>query len=216
MTLPPITSTTTNTSTARNSRLVREATAADITTLADVMARAFQDDPVHRWLLPGDAEYDRHSRSFWTVILQHALRKGTALTTSQLEGAALWLPPHPTHKPAIGGLLFMARMLFILRGRSLRGLRAANAIEAVHFTQPHWYLAVLGTAPEHRGKGVSAAVMSPILRQCDAAGIPAYLESSNAVNLPLYERRGFRVTRKLVLPGGGPPIWPMLRQPAVT
>ena len=107
----------------------------------------------------------------------------------------------------------MARMLFVLRRRSLRGLRAASAVEAQHFAQPHWYLAVLGTAPEHQGRGVSAAVMDPILRRCDAAGVPAYLESSNVVNIPLYERRGFRVTGEIVLPGG-PTIWPMLRQPA--
>lgn len=209
MTLSPSTSTRANT----NTRLVRAATPADIPTLAGALARAFQNDPVHRWLLPNDVEHDRRSHSFWTVILRHALRKGTALTTDQLEGAALWTPPQPTYEPVIGDLLFLTRMLFVLRRRSLRGLRAARTVEAHHFSQPHWYLAVLGTAPEYQGKGVSAAVMDPILRRCDLAGVPAYLESSNIVNIPLYERRGFRVTGEIMLPGG-PTIWPMLRQPA--
>jgi GNAT superfamily N-acetyltransferase len=196
-------------------RAVSQATSADIEALADVLARAFHHDPVHRWLFPTDAECARGSRRFWTVIVQHALRKGTVLTTNRHAGAALWVPPQAVHEPATGGLLFMARMARILRQRSLRGLRAASAIEAHHFAEPHWYLAVLGTAPEHRGKGVSTTVMEPILRRCDADGLPAYLESSNIANIPLYERRGFRVTGEIVLPGG-PTIWPMLRQPVAS
>jgi len=193
-------------------RAVREATEADVPALAEVLAQAFQRDPVHRWLFPSEAECARGSRSFFSVILGEARRTGTVLTTTRLEGAALWVPPRATHAPVFGGLRFMARMLVILRHRSLRGLRAANAVESQHFAKPHWYLAVLGTAPEHQGKGVSTAVMDPILRRCDAEGVPAYLESSNIVNIPLYERRGFRVTGEIVLPGG-PTVWPMLRQP---
>lgn len=191
---------------------MREATTADMAALANVLVRAFEHDPVHCWLFPSDTERARGSRSFWAVIVRHALREGTVLTTNGLEGVALWVPPRATPKPAVAGVLFMARMLLILRRRSLRGLRAASAVEAHHFAPPHWYLAVLGTAPEHQGKGVSTAVMNPILRRCDAAGLPAYLESSNIVNIPLYERRGFRVTGEIVLPGG-PTIWPMLREP---
>lgn len=192
-------------------RPVREATLADVTVLADVLARAFERDPVHRWLFPTDKEWIRRSQSFWAVVVREALREGIVLTTDEREGAALWVPPRATHKPAMR-LLFMARMAVILRCRSLRGLRAAIAVEAQHFAKPHWYLAVLGTAPEHRGKGVGAALMNPILRRCDQEGLAAYLESSNLENIPLYQRHGFRVTGEIVL-SGGPTLWPMLREP---
>jgi hypothetical protein len=43
--------------------------------------------------------------------------------------------------------------------------------------------------------------------------MPAYLESSKEINVPLYERNGFKVTEQMTVPNGGPPIWLMWRDP---
>jgi len=47
----------------------------------------------------------------------------------------------------------------------------------------------------------------------DAEHAPAYLESSKADNVPYYQRFGFEVTGEIVLPNGGPTLWPMWRAP---
>ena len=39
----------------------------------------------------------------------------------------------------------------------------------------------------------------------------AYLESTNARNLPLYQRFGFEVTR-MIRVGASPAVWPMIRR----
>ncbi len=190
----------------------REAQAADTTQLAQVLTRAFQHDPVHRWLLPTDAEWARASLPFWTQLIRRWLRYGTVLTTEGLEGAALWSPPNPSREGLVENVIFSARMLWLLKHRALRGLHLQQLLEPRHPRSPHWYLSVLGTAPEHRRKGVSAAVMEPVLRRCDAEGWIAYVESSNRANIPLYERRGFQVTGEVVV-RDGPTIWPMVREP---
>ncbi len=41
---------------------------------------------------------------------------------------------------------------------------------------------------------------------------PAYLESSNPKNIPLYERHGFELLGTIQV-GNSPPIFPMLRKP---
>ncbi|MGH3553712.1 MAG: GNAT family N-acetyltransferase, partial [Mycobacterium sp.] len=51
------------------------------------------------------------------------------------------------------------------------------------------------------------------LDRCDAEHCPAYLESSKPENVPYYERFGFTVTGEVVLPYGGPTLWPMWRAP---
>jgi hypothetical protein len=54
--------------------------------------------------------------------------------------------------------------------------------------------------------------MEHALRRCDREGLPAYLESSNPRNIPLYQRHGFEVLGTIQL-DASPPITPMLRAP---
>jgi GNAT superfamily N-acetyltransferase len=76
---------------------------------------------------------------------------------------------------------------------------------------PHWYLAVIGSDPSVRGKGFAHALMTSRLDRVDAEHAPAYLESTKRANVPYYQRFGFEVTGEIVLPDGGPTMWPMWR-----
>jgi predicted N-acetyltransferase YhbS len=53
------------------------------------------------------------------------------------------------------------------------------------------------------------------LERCDAEHAPAFLESSNPVNVPYYERFGFEAIGELAIPRGGPVMTPMWRQARV-
>jgi ribosomal protein S18 acetylase RimI-like enzyme len=83
-------------------------------------------------------------------------------------------------------------------------------MDRYHPKEPHWYLAMIGVDPSRQGQGLGAALLKATLAQVDEQGLPAYLESSNPANLPLYERHGFEVQGE-IRPGDGPPIIPMLR-----
>jgi GNAT superfamily N-acetyltransferase len=97
-----------------------------------------------------------------------------------------------------------------MRTASRRALALNRAAAEAHPGEPHWYLGILGTDPAHQGCGVASALVKPILEQCDADGVPAYLESSKRDNIPFYERHGFRVTGEVQV-DDGPTLWPMLR-----
>ncbi|MDP1821280.1 MAG: GNAT family N-acetyltransferase [Acidimicrobiales bacterium] len=86
-------------------------------------------------------------------------------------------------------------------------------MEKAHRRHPeHYYLSVLGTAPDRQGEGVGSALMAPVVARCDEEGIGAYLESSKEANIPFYRRHGFEVVEELQLPSG-PGLWPMWRDP---
>jgi predicted N-acetyltransferase YhbS len=72
---------------------------------------------------------------------------------------------------------------------------------------------MIGTDPAHQGSGVGSALINAVLDRCDAEGLPAYLESSKAANVPYYARFGFVEQDAIDLPAGGPQMWPMWREP---
>jgi ribosomal protein S18 acetylase RimI-like enzyme len=83
---------------------------------------------------------------------------------------------------------------------------------AYHPSEPHWYLPLIGVDPARQGGGFGSRLLAHALAQCDRDGTPAYLESSNPANIPLYQRHGFEVLGAIQQPGT-PRITPMLRKP---
>ena len=76
--------------------------------------------------------------------------------------------------------------------------------------EPHYYLSLLGTHPDHRGKGIGMALLEHDLALIDADGFPAYLESSNTANNHRYAGVGFEEVGQS-LPGGDPVVTTMWR-----
>lgn len=73
---------------------------------------------------------------------------------------------------------------------------------------PHaWYLVYLGTKPRSRGKGYAKAAIEYTTKQADAQNRICYLESSNVLNLKLYNRLGFQaIGRKAFLTRATKPV----------
>jgi len=191
---------------------VREGTGAEAAVLARRLQDAFRDDPVQRWLFPGDAAYEGRGLANFELMVRRMLEVGLVHTTARLEGAALWLPPGRDLLERPGGTLFSARSILFLRGGIVRGARFFGVLARNHPRVPHWYLPVLGTAPEYQGRGVGSALLRALLARSDAEGLPAYLESSKERNLPFYQSHGFELQGTLCTPGS-PTVWPMLRAP---
>jgi GNAT superfamily N-acetyltransferase len=198
--------------------IVRPATKRDLSGIAAVLAEAFFDDPAMTWLLPDDNSRKRRLRVFFGTLLRYEmLRPGgveLARTGDRLVGAALWLPPGQWHPR-----LRLAELPGLVRafGRRLGPASVmANAQARAHpGGEPHWYLSAIGVHPAAQGTGVGGALLRARLAHCDAAGIPAYLESSKTTNVSLYEHFGFEVTGALALPDDAPPVPTMWRHPRV-
>jgi GNAT superfamily N-acetyltransferase len=193
---------------------VRRAADGDRRAIAEAMADAFWDDPVQIFLLPDERSRRRRMLGLFDVLLRgHYLKLGSTYVTPDHSGAAMWAPPGKAVLPFSAVLRYSPAMLRSLGSRSILALQVLSAIEKQHPKEPHWYLGILGTRPEHQGKGIGSAVLRPVLERCDAEGLPAYLESSKHSNLAFYRHHGFEVTGEINLARGGPPVWPMWREP---
>jgi GNAT superfamily N-acetyltransferase len=194
--------------------VVRKAELADTRPLAEALARAFDDDPVMNFIIPDQARRRRRLPMLFRVELQYLhLPLGEVYTTADVSAGALWAPPDQWRTPPSVVLRTLPRLIIALGGRLPLSLRAIGEVERLHPRESHWYLAVLGTEPAWQGKGVGSALLAPVLQRCDREGRPAYLESSKESNLAFYRRHGFEVTGTIDLPGGGPRVWTMWREP---
>ena len=196
---------------------VRPARRTDVAALGQVLGRAFRDDPVFTWLLPDPAKRAAALPGFFGAIARHHFLAGggaeVAVSDSGIGAAALWDPPgcwsqHPREQVAM-----LPAMVRAFRGRLGVARALSEEMKAAHPEEPHWYLGMIGSDTAVRGGGYGSALMRSRLDRCDAEGAPAYLESSNPDNIPYYLRFGFEVTGEIAMPGGGPPLWPMWRQP---
>jgi GNAT superfamily N-acetyltransferase len=196
---------------------VRPATPADVDALSLALARAFADDPIFMYLFDGMADVqDRAQRFFRMLAPIHLNHDGLLVPDGQVTAASLWDPPGKWKIPVLTQLRMAPSLLVKVFGsRSFSHLRDYARVEALHaqHTEPHYYLAVLGTDPDHQGQGLGSALMQPFLDRCDTEGVGAYLESSKEANIPFYSRHGFNVVSEHVFHQGGPSLWPMWREP---
>ncbi|GAA2716285.1 MULTISPECIES: GNAT family N-acetyltransferase [Streptomyces] len=187
------------------------ATLDDVQPISRALARAFDDDPMMRWFFPDDASREGQLGRYFTTLFtrQYALHGVCERTDA---AAAFWVAPEGQEKavPDAGTIQELQEIL----GDRAPVFRDAVQAAAAHAPQePHWYLAVIGADPDARGQGHGSALLRSGLAKADAAGMPVHLESSKPDNLPVYEHFGFVVREEVQLPGGGPVLWAMRREP---
>jgi GNAT superfamily N-acetyltransferase len=188
----------------------------EIATLAAVLADAFDDDPLMRYVVPAKGYRERLTSLFIIELRLMAKLDATWVECDDAgpTGVAIWAPPGRWKQRPVDQIRTLPRALCVF-GRGIgRSLSLLGAIEKVHPRTPaHWYLGTIGTATAHRGRGVGGRLLRTILDRCDAEQLPAYLESSKPENVPYYERFGFSARPTLTMGVDAPPVIPMWRDP---
>lgn len=188
---------------------VTRAEPEDAALIGEILADAFGTDPVGKWICP-DPEYPRWC---WPLLVPLLLSCGEVYMTGSGLGGAIWIPPgvKPDIKLGLATLWDYWRR-FGLRS-ILRFFRLVIAMEKHHPKDPHYYLLAIGVRPEAEGQGIGSALLEHVLEECDRRKVGAYLENSNPLNLPFYQRQGFQVRGQITLPRNGPTLWLMYREP---
>ncbi|MCE0538224.1 GNAT family N-acetyltransferase [Kineosporia rhizophila] len=177
--------------------MISVATPADRTPIVRTLVAAFSSDPVLRHIFPDQEEYEHGAAAFFGHVFDKRVGMGAIWTVEGGVSVAIWEPPGTP--PASSPLE--------LPEPAASRLRAYD--EVVHAAFPessYWYLGVLGTHPDHTGRGLGRAVMQAGLQRAAEAGLPAYLETATRRNVALYERSGWKVVAEIDEPV---PTWVM-------
>lgn len=181
----------------------------DASDVARLIAGAFHDLAVGRWLAADPDQRLACMRRQFALIVAHAISRGQVNVTADRAGAAVWFdrtvpvpepPGYDDHLREICGPL-------------LERFVALDAAFIAHHPQaPHHHAAFLAVHPDAQGRGRGRALLEHHHRELDRQQIPAYLEASDTTTRDLYARFGYRCTSVIELPDG-PTMWPMWREP---
>jgi GNAT superfamily N-acetyltransferase len=188
---------------------VRVATEGDVDRVTATLVAAFGADPLWRWAFPrgGLAE-------LWGLLVASAMRYPLVRFADDCAAASVWIPPGGRELTAEEEASLGPMVEGRIGSRAAEVLALFERMERAHPAgPPHYYLSLLGTHPDHRGKGLGMALLADNLAKIDAEGMPAYLESSNPENDPRYERLGFVRVGEFERPDGGLTCSTMWREP---
>jgi GNAT superfamily N-acetyltransferase len=212
---------------------VRPVVAEQLADAADLLARGFAEEPGNVALLPDPEARHRLMAAGARSVLRRTIPHGTvhaATVGDELAAIAIWEAPGVpawTIRGAIGAVSSklgqaptlvraLPHKLSVIAGsmRPAVGLVRARqrAIETAS-TGLTWHLAFLATAPEHRGRGLARQLLERQLSRCDEDGAAAWLETTEPVNPPIYERFGFTTVARVEDAAWLPGLWVMRREP---
>lgn len=172
------------------------------------LSLAFAADPFMRWMFPNAEQYLTYFPQMVSRMAGSAFGHGSALSTELYEGAALWIPPGvaPEEEATVN---LMAEALSPDRLEAIG--EVLEKMEAFHPKDDDcWYLAFIGVDPGHQNKGLGSALMKHMTAKLDEGNCLGYLESSNPMNVSLYQRHGFEIVGEIQA-ADSPSILPMIR-----
>ena len=200
---------------------VRQATDEDAPSIAAVLDAAFRPDKVSLWVMGSPTEVAHRQLSFFLPFVEYVLAQQQSdrgevqirRDNGEYAGAALWLDltgqgdePGPD----------MAKIAEALGEEGFERFMVLD--ELMHKHHPvgmrHAYLPFIGVTPHRQSQGIGQQLLRAKLAKLDEAGVPAYLEATSRRSRDLYQKYGFELHgAEVTLPDGGPPLWPMRRQP---
>lgn len=186
-------------------------TSAGVGTIAGLLRRGFDDEPVQKWLFP-NRQYRKLASELWfRGLIKEALLAGNVWYLEDYSTAAVWFKPG-IYGSGMGLTAKLFELIIKLNQRTARIKQELDhELEVRRPQEPHWYLAAVATEARYRNQGRARKVLYPVLDVCDQAHILAYLETSTSLSIKFYESLGFNVWNRFSL-HDGPEVWCMGRK----
>ena len=191
------------------------ATEADRDAVVETIVYAFNADPLWSWMFPDPRRRaEQHATVFGLYVDSAMPRGGVWMSDESGSAAAVFTPPG---EPELSEDAEARVEPFM---RESLGAHAPAALETMHRfeaaipkDQTFYYLSLLGTRADSRGRGIGMGLLAEITALADQDGQPTYLESTNPANNRRYERLGFKAQSRFTTPDGLHTVTTMWREP---
>jgi len=186
--------------------------------LLEALALAFRDNPMNRAIHGSSPSRRVRANRAGLAALVLDLHPWTETRVVRHEGRVVGgfvaVPPGGFPLPGVA----LGRQLACLFHQGARAMDrwgfVTESLRREHPLSPHWYLAVLGVAPDYQGRGLGSHLLEALTRIAAADPCPVYLESDRPESVAFYRSRGFESVGELRLLDV--PCWRLARAQGAT
>ncbi|MDO5690923.1 MAG: hypothetical protein Q4G70_00375 [Pseudomonadota bacterium] len=172
----------------------------ELAAAAEMMASAFEADPLMAELLPDTRRPARAHKllRFYRIQLRIFNDKGVCVAArrgQQLQAVLAFLPPRRvltlSDEVLNGGLALLPLLGWHLPA-ALDVQSRASTLRQRHGPGA-WYTALAAVAPAAQKQGWLRRGMAPVLTHAEQTGVGMYLETQNPTNVTVYQRMGLHL-----------------------
>jgi len=177
---------------------VRTATPRDRERVVETVVAAFADDPAFRHFFPDDSAYVSSASSFAGWLFDKRVVHSTVWVVDAGNAVAMWEAPN--RRGDAEGRTVPSEPDVPPDALARLGKYDA-AVHPLLPSTPFWYLGVVATHPDHAGHRLGRLAMGPGLSHAQEDGLPAYLETTTALNVAVYRSVGWEVAESVRVGG---------------
>ena len=168
--------------------------------LLDVLALAFRDNPMNIEIHgPSPTKRVRANRAgLRSLVLDLALETETRVIYYNGKVAGGFVAAAPGVRTVSSPSLRRQFGCFIHQGaRAMdRWGQVNRSLSTFRPARDHWYLSVLGVAPDLRGRGLGRQLLAGLFALSEQRPAPIYLESDREASVGFYRAHGFEDRRE--------------------
>jgi len=191
-----------------DSQQVELVTPDEIDTVAQVLAEAYAEDPIHAWSMPKEDTRHNDAVTFFSFFLKrmqiHRWEVYATIDRSAVAVMATVLQKDTEYRESVR---YMPQLIRTLSPAS----EYIRWIETFRPALDHRYLEFIGSLPSKQSHGKGSLLLRAIIEMSNKEKLPVWTWSSNSRNLTFYKRLGFQIDKKLSLDADPPPVTTLWR-----
>ncbi|MEV4973859.1 hypothetical protein [Streptomyces scopuliridis] len=187
----------------------------DADELAALLAEAFHDDPLTRWIVPDARRRAELLPGLFRVFVDVSHDYGGVSVSPCGDAVMLFLPPGASEEVDARGDELADRFAAAL-GDHAEALATIVRLQAEHHPAgpAHYYASFAGVRASRRRHGLLSGLLRELVERADREGYGAYVEASSPGGEAVSRRLGFVPCGDAIsLPDNGPSLRPLWRDP---
>jgi len=184
----------------------------DLKNAVNVLDNAFSEDSMWKEVFTDEDK----NRVLTEVMVRFCLKYGNVYSTSDNLEGVMAIAPHDKEMNLFRIIRSGAFSLSIKISSESKIMKVlSNTVEEAKISLnlgPHIHLLIMGVSQEFQGKGFGGKLLRALIEKAETERKPIYLETQKEENVGLYEKYGFSVKKKIILPEPlNLPMWLMVR-----